>query len=536
MRGPHDTQGKGGYHRGVRLGAIDVGSNSLHMLIADVSPDGRVQIVDRVKEMVRLGRNTFTSGRLTPEAMQLAVRTVKTFARVARARRVERLCAVGTSAVREARNGTAFVRRLRRETGIAVRVISGPEEARLIFRAARHAFGLEGGPHLLLDVGGGSVELVLVRDGRALWMRSLPLGAARLTERFLADDPPRPGQVRQLEKYLRRELGELLSRVRHAGAVRAIGTSGTVNTLVAMARAARGEDGTRLHGASARAAEVARLRKRILGAGPARRTDLPGMDAKRVDLMPAAAVLVDVVLAQSRIGELVACTWALREGLLLDLARLRTSPGSAAGVRRRSVDALAERFAGANAHGRQVARLALALFDATATELALPVAARELLEYAALLHDIGHAIDHGRHHHHSYYLIRNGELLGFEPAEIEMLALVARGHRKQVPKAGDPDLQALSASQRRTVRVLAALLRVADGLDRTQFGVVEMVHMLRKSGRLVITVEPGGDKAELELWAAQRRVDLLARLLHRPVLLRRGPPAASQAAGAAARA
>ena len=175
--------------RGVRLAAIDVGSNSVHMVVADVSADGRIEVVDRVKEMVRLGRQTFMTGRLPPAAMDLAVQAVKTFSRLARARRVERVRAVATSAVREARNGAVFVRRLRRETGLPVRVISGPEEARLIFRAAQHALGLEGGPHLLVDVGGGSVELVLVQDGRPRWLRAFRLGRRSLPSVHDRDPP-----------------------------------------------------------------------------------------------------------------------------------------------------------------------------------------------------------------------------------------------------------------------------------------------------------------------------------------------------------
>src|SRR5436309_3062941 len=384
----------------VRLAAIDVGSNSVHLVVADVSADGRVEVVDRVKEMVRLGRRTFTTGRLPRAAMDLAVGAVKTFARLARARRVVRVRAVATSAVREARNGLTFVRRLRRETGLPVKVITGAEEARLIFRAAQHALGLHGGPHLLLDLGGGSVELVLVHEGKPVWLRSLALGAARLSERFLGGDPPTPRQVQRLERHLAHEMGDLLMAARHAGLVRAIGTSGTVNTLVAMARAARGDDVGRLHGASATAAELARLRRRLLALPASKRAELPGMDSKRVDLMPAAAVLVDFVVARAGAPELVACGWALREGVLLDLAgssraRLPTPDGQ----RRRSVEALGARFAGTNGHGQQVARLALALFDATAPALGLPAASRELLEYAALLHDIGHAIDHDRHQH-----------------------------------------------------------------------------------------------------------------------------------------
>src|SRR5947208_12783894 len=363
----------------VRLAAIDVGSNSVHVVVADVSADGRVEVVDRVKEMVGLGRGRFTTGRLPPAAMDLAVGAVKTFARLAHARRVVRMRAVATSAVREARNGMAFVRRLRRETGLPVKVITGAEEARLIFRAAQHALGLRGGPHLLLDVGGGSVELVLVQQGRPLWLRSLPLGAARLVERFLTSDPPTKRQIQRLEKHLARELGSLLTSARHAGVARVIGTSGTVNTLVAMAAAARGQDLPRLHGARATAREVARMRRSLLALSAGRRAELPGMDAKRVDLMPAAAVLADFVLARTGAAELMACAWALREGVLLDLAGVRRDPvAGAERDRRRAVEALAGRFAGANPHGRHVARLALALFDGTAAARRADLLARLL--------------------------------------------------------------------------------------------------------------------------------------------------------------
>ena len=504
----------------MRLAAIDVGSNSVHMVIADVNADGHVQVVDRVKEMVRLGRRSFMTGRLAPQAMDLAAHALGTFARLARVRGVKRLRAVATSAVREARNGGAFVQRLRRETGVAVRVISGPEEARLIFRAARHALGLEGGPHLLVDVGGGSVELVLVQDGRPLWMRSVPLGVARLTERFLEDDPPTRGQVRRLERHIEKAIGSLLSRARHAGVVRAVGTSGTINTLVGMARARRGEDPARLHGATATTVEIERLRRRILAASAGQRAELPGMDTKRVDLMPAAAVLVETILRRAGASELIACTWALREGLLLDLVRRRELRRAWRDARRRSIEALAAKFAGENGHGQQVARIALALFDASAGALRLRGSSRELLEYAALLHDVGHAIDHDRHHRHTYYLIRNAELLGFEPGEVEMIAYLARAHRKQSPKLGDPELRTLRATHRRQLRGLAAILRLADGLDRTHFRAVRGLAAELDDERLLVRIDGAGGDVDLELWAGERRADLLSRLLGRPVVIR----------------
>lgn len=504
----------------MRLAAIDVGSNSVHMIVADVSREGHLEVVDRIKEMVRLGRRSFTTGRLTPESMDLAVRALVNFKRLAKVRHVGRLRAVATSAVREARNRASFIERIRRETGIKVEVVSGLDEARLIFQAARHALGLDGGPHLLVDVGGGSVELVLVRDGRPLWMRSVKLGAARLSEQFLTDDPPSRAQLNRLVKHIDDAIGSILRKAKRAGVVRAIGTSGTINTLVAMARAARGEELGRLHGALASAGEISDLARDLTEANSALRVELPGMDTKRVDLMPAAAVLVNFILKKSGAPQLAACTWALREGVLLGLAHQADSR-SASDARRRSVNALTARFAGTNEHGRKVADLALKLFDATAPVLGLSKGSRELLEFAALLHDIGHAIDHDRHNRHSYYLIKNAELFGFDIDEIEVIAQAARGHRKQAPKLDSPDLRAVSPSKRRTIRGLAAILRVADALDRSHFGVVRNIEVKYLPGRIIVGVDSKREKADLELWTCERRTDLLSRLLDRQVILQR---------------
>ncbi|HVN63161.1 MAG TPA: HD domain-containing protein, partial [Candidatus Binataceae bacterium] len=316
-----------------------------------------------------------------------------------------------------------------------------------------------------------------------------------------------------------RQIGPLMRKVRRTGVVRAIGTSGTINTLVAMARAERGEELGRLHGASAGAGEISDLARDLVEANAALRSDLPGMDAKRSDLMPAAAVLVNYILKKSGAPELVACTWALREGVLLSLAH-STGSHSAADARRRSVNALSARFAGANEHGKQVAKLALKLFDATAPVMGLPKSSRELLEFAALLHDIGHAIDHDRHNRHSYYLIKNAELFGFDPAEIEIIAQAARGHRKQAPKLDSPELKALSPGKRRVVRGLAAILRIADGLDRSHFGVVKNIDVSYSPGRAIIGIDSKREHAALELWTGERRSDLLSRLLDRHVVLR----------------
>ena len=501
----------------MRLAAIDVGSNSVHLLIADVSPEGHLEVIDRVKEMVRLGRRSFTTGLLSQEAMDLAVRVLAHFQSVVEVRRVDRVRAVATSAVREADNKNQFIARIKRETGVNVEVISGYEEAQLIYRAAQYALGLEGGPHLLVDLGGGSLELVLVQDRRPIWMKSAKLGAARMTERFLLDDPPTSAQCKRLETHFEKEIGEQMQAARRAGVVRAICTSGTINTLIAMARAARGEELGMLHGSIASATEIARLCRKAVGASAAMRMALPGIDAKRVDQIPASAMLADFVLRRSGAKEMVACTWALREGMLLELAEATNR--SALEIRRGSVNTLATRFAQHNLHGRQVAKLALKLFDATAFTLDLPESSRELLEYAALLHDIGHAIDHDRHNRHSYYLVKNADLLGFEPVEIEMIALALRAHRKQSAQLDSPEWQALSAGKRRIARGMAAILRVADALDRSHRSVVKTVAVVYSPGRAQIEIGSGRAKADLELWTCERRIDLLTKLMDRRVIL-----------------
>jgi exopolyphosphatase / guanosine-5'-triphosphate,3'-diphosphate pyrophosphatase len=501
----------------MRLAAIDVGSNSVHLLIADVSPEGRLDVVDRVKEMVRLGRRSFTTGLLTEEAMGMTARVLAHFRRLVELRNVEQVRAVATSAVREARNRSEFIARINREAGLELEVISGHEEAHLIYRAAQHALGLENGPQLLLDVGGGSAELVLVKNRRPIWMKSAKLGAARLMERFLVDDPPTAAQRNRLEAHFEIEIGEQMRHVRRAGVIRAIGTSGTINTIVAMARAARAEELGALHGATATAGEVARLCRKIAKANSITRMALPGIDPKRADQMPAAAMLADFVLRHTGAKEIAACTWALREGLLLELAQATNR--NAGEIRRGSVNALASRFEQSNPHGRQVAKLALKLFDDTAGALELPESSRELLEYAALLHDIGHAIDHDRHNRHSYYLVKSSYLLGFEPAEIEMMALAIRAHRKQAAQLDSPEWQGLSTARRRIARAMAGILRVADALDRSHRGVVKSVEVVYAPGCAQIEVGSGRENADLELWSCERRADLLAKLLDRRVIL-----------------
>jgi exopolyphosphatase / guanosine-5'-triphosphate,3'-diphosphate pyrophosphatase len=288
-----------------------------------------------------------------------------------------------------------------------------------------------------------------------------------------------------------------------------------------MARVARDGEQDRLHGLSIPATDVTWLRNRLLKLSADERAELPGADPKRADLMPAAAVLADFVLEHAGAPELVACTWALREGILLSMVNAGARGRGSIEARRRSVTALARRFGALNGHGPQVARLATKIFDAAAPVLKVGPQARELLEHAALLHDIGRVIDHDRHNRHTYYLVKNAELLGFDPLEIEIIAQAARGHRKPSARLDSPEFRALNPAKRHLVRSIAAVLRLADALDRSHFSVVKDINIRRSPERFSITVDAAGGQADLELWTCERRSDLLSRLLSRQVTVRR---------------
>jgi exopolyphosphatase/guanosine-5'-triphosphate,3'-diphosphate pyrophosphatase len=501
----------------MKIAAIDIGSNSIHMVVARIDADGHFTILDRAKEMVRLGKGTLTTRALSREAIQTGLQTLATFKRLAESVQVDRLLAVATSAVREAKNGGEFIKQIGRGLGIHVDVITGREEARLIHLAVSNALDIATESVLLADIGGGSVEFVLAERGTVKVQDSLKLGVLRLAERFFTGDRPRREEVEALEDYLGRQLSSLCKRARALEPQRLIGTSGTILNLVAVAtRLGDSASPERLNARILRYKDVARLRQMLVRSDREERQQLEGLDRRRAETIVPGAILVDYLMRTLEIPELTACEWALREGVILDFVRRHREEiaerDEIPDLRRRSVLHLARRLNFDEAHSTQVARLALALFDQTADRHRLGAREREWLEFAALLHDVGHHIAHARHHRHSYYLIRNGELMGFEPKEIELVAALARYHRKGGPKADDEEMQALPGALRPTVAPLAALLRVAEGLDRSHFGVVRDLEVAGKGKDITVRVRTGGHDAELELWAARRKADLFAEV------------------------
>jgi exopolyphosphatase/guanosine-5'-triphosphate,3'-diphosphate pyrophosphatase len=502
-----------------RLAAIDVGSNSLHMVVAQADADGSLTTLWRMKEMVGLGRISFPSRRLSFEAMERATATLRRFAQAARARGAEKVLAVATSAVREAENGGDFLRRTRRELGIAVKVVSAKDEARLIYLGVRHAIDLGNKPHFILDIGGGSVEFIVADNSKPLFLESRKLGAARMTAQFVSTDPISPADLKALAAHYDKELTPICEAVLALKPVAAIGTSGTMENLAAMCAALEKKDVV----ATIERDALSRLLTKLIESRAKDRATMTGLDDQRKDQIIAGAMLVSELMRRLNLNEIRLCKSALREGILMDYLsrhlpdlRIRREVPD---PRRRSVLDLARRCDWHQAHSEQVAKLCLELLDCTKSLHHLTGPDRELIEYGAMLHDIGWHIARERHHKHSMYLIENGNLLGFSRSEISVIANIARYHRKSEPGVKHKSFKKLSPHERKVVRVGAALLRIADGLDRSHSAVITGLSCQITAKRVEVSLKARGD-AELELWGARSKRAMFANVLKRGLRLK----------------
>lgn len=510
----------------MRLAAIDIGTNSVHMIVVRVRPDFSFEVVDREKEMVRLGAGGLDGKKLTQESMTAALQALSKFQRLATSHQVDEILAVATSATREAENGGAFLKAIERKTGIRARLITGTEEARLIHLAA--VYGVDTPkPAVVIDIGGGSVEITRGSGREIEFARSFKMGVIRLTERYIDSDPISSRDERKMVEFISAQADRYLETIVEAGYDRVIGTSGTILSLGAVAAAIeRGAVPTEIRNLRVPAKSLRKLRKSAIDMDLEERMHLPGLDPRRADLMVAGAILLDTILRRLGAEEITLCDLALREGVLLDyihghrkhITRIDRYPD----VRRRSVIELAERCSWEAEHSRQVAALALTMFDLTRRIHGLGDREREWLEYAGFLHDIGNHISYEKHHRHSYYLIKNGDLRGFEPDEIDIIALVTRYHRRATPKDHHPGQQDLNKRQRRAVEVLSAFLRLAETLDRSRHGVIRGLEMRERLGELRLKVQAAGD-AELEVWAAHKQAKALEDALDRKIRIEKVP-------------
>jgi exopolyphosphatase/guanosine-5'-triphosphate,3'-diphosphate pyrophosphatase len=499
-----------------RIAAIDVGSNSVRLLVAEYDPASGLTVIDELKDQPRLARGLAATGCLDDAAMARALETLRRMRDVCQRRGVRRIAAVATAAVREAENGPWFVRRVRQELDIPLRIIDPETEAALSYRSVAHHFPLAGERALVADIGGGSLELIGAVDGLVELTLSLPLGAVRLTELYLPAERPAYKEVAALRPLVRRQLKRDLPWREWAGAT-VIGSGGTFTTLGRVVQARRGlSPADPVHGVEVTAAEVEQLIDWLASRSTEQRRQVPGLNPARADIILAGLAVTAELLDWIRGRSLTVSAFGLREGLLLEMA------GAEEPVVRdplRLFREFAARCQSDIRHVEHVRELALQLFDQLGEELGCAPEERLLLEAAGLLHDVGQLVSYRKHHKHSYQLITHAERLGLAPRERELVAIISRYHRRSGPRRKHPELAALSAADQAIVRRLSGLLRVADGLDRGHSASVKsvQVELAPEALRLRLTPEERGGDLGLECWGGSRKADVLSKLLRRDV-------------------
>jgi exopolyphosphatase/guanosine-5'-triphosphate,3'-diphosphate pyrophosphatase len=503
-----------------RLAAIDIGTNSIHLVVADVDPrSGKFNVLDREKEIARLGSGSSDMKYLSESAMNRGIETIKRFKTIADAAGAP-IRALATSAVREALNQKEFIRRVQKETGIRIEIASGVEEARLIYLGALQALPIFHKNILLVDIGGGSSEFLVGKERRILYANSLKIGALRLTQRFFSSDDIDSKAVNECRRYVAGMINPVVREVKKHDCEVFVGTSGTILNIANMIRAMRDDEDTQANNFTFSQKELRKVAGEVIEAKDSRqRSGIRGLDPARVDIIVAGVIILDEILRALKIKRMVISEYALREGIILDTfekKRNRRNLHHLHDIRYQSVLHLAQNLHYERKHSHHVSKLALALFDQTKRLHELGDTEREFLEAASILHEIGLFVSHAQHHRHSYYLIKNAELMGFTENEKEIIANIARYHRKSHPKFKHENFDSLNANDQEIVRRLASLLRIADGLDRSHSLLVKGVKCRTRGKRLVCELKPAQHaKLDLELWGADRKKELFEEVFDR---------------------
>lgn len=499
---------------GKRLAAIDVGSNSVRLLVAEVSADGSYRVLDDEKQTTRLARGLAKTGRLDEQAMAQSIEALGRMKTIAQGYGAERLEIIATSAVREASNRAEFLRLIRQQLQLEVEVISAVEEGQLSFSSVARHFDLRNTNAVAVDLGGGSAELVLVANGVVDGIYSLPLGAVRLTDSFLRTDPCTPEEFARLKRHVRRSLQPVLNRLDFVPHVM-VGAGGTFLALANISMRRRGQVYSNVGGYELNRAEVRHILDHLKDLPLRLRRNVVGLHADRADIIVAGLAVIERLMKSFHVNRLLIHDQGVRDGLLLRMAgralRLKAVPTDDGTDPMEGVRQFAAACAAEPKHAEQVARLALALFDQLRSPLELAPADRPILEAAALLHEVGNLINYEKHHQHSYHLIMHGNLRSLSPQQRELVANVARYHRRSGPKEKHENFARLGPEDRQTVRKLSALLRVADGLDRTHMQRIEGLHCTLRPGRITVTVQ-APELPEVDLWGARQKGKLYEKV------------------------
>ncbi len=496
-----------------RLAAIDIGTNTIRLIIVEVDDDGTYRVLDEEREPARLGHGLYDTGKLGEEPIERALIALGRMKAIAEGKNASEIRAIATAAVREASNGRSFRRRVQREHGLRIKVISSRKEARLAFLSMTRQFSLDGRPVAMVDIGGGSVELVLAAGTAIEQIYSLPLGAVRLTERYVKSDPISDKHWKKLQKAIDREIKKHVGKPPFK-AQTMVGSGGTFSTLAAIIKNQReGKEGS-VQGYTLTRGEVDALVDRLREMNLEARQRIPGLNPDRADIIVAGAAAVARLAKRLCCKEIRVNEGGVREGLLLSIIAERRNGGAPS--RRQVADRMdwvrlfARKCHSNEGHGEHVAKLATQIFDGLQEAYDLPEEGREILQAGALLHDIGYLISHARHHKHSYHLIMHGDLPAFSAREVELIANVARYHRRAYPKKKHTNLARLRKRDRRLVRFLSGILRVADGLDRTHAQAVSSVTPELEDERIRLIVEAEAPP-QVELWDADRKAGLFEK-------------------------
>lgn len=519
------------------LAALDIGTNSIRLEVVRVGEGHRLHTLTQQRESVRLGEDEFATSRMTPAAIERGALVCARFADVARGFGAEEILAFATSAVREAENQQEFIERVREEAHLDVRVISGPEEARLIYLGVVSGTDLGDRRALFIDIGGGSTELILGDAQTHFLLDSLKLGSIRLANRFLRDErgPLSADRFQKMISYVRGVASHTTRRFGDYGFDVVYGSAGTITNLAEVTARRLGETPTSLRNYVVRIGDLRETVEMLRRLPLEERRKVPGLDPDRADIILAGAAVLLTILEDVRADSLTISDRGMRHGILLDaLMReetIRTTYESVP-VRLRSILQLARTCNFEEEHARHVARLALTLFDQLRRLGFHPYGPREreLLEYAALVHDIGCFLSHTNHQRHAYYLVRHSDLLGFNDTEIDIIANVAYYHRKAIPKKKHENLRALTRQGRKLVTVLSAILRVAEGLDRSHLALVQEIRLMpaHHPDRLILTLVSEAD-CQLEIWGVQTNRDLFEIVFGLPLVVNVEAPRALDA-------
>ena len=502
----------------MKLAAIDIGSNSIKLVVVDAAASDSFAVLAREKETVRLGQETLRRKRLSDAAIARVVDCVRRFRSIAEARGAERVVAIATASVREAYNAPAFVMEVEGQTGVRVEILSGIEEARLIGLAAAQGCAAPRSSLINIDIGGGSTEISLMRDALPTALFSVKLGAVRLSEQFVASDPVKPKELRALRVEIQSALERPARELRGACWQGATGTSGTILAIGAALRQRLLQDtdpntqSAQPPAAGIVLSRLVRFNERMAGMKVEARRNVNGISAQRAEIIVAGGQILEGAMRALGLNFLRTCDWALREGVIIDSLRSLEAESQppvpdVVDQRLRGVHAVGRRFGYEEAHSHQVAKFAEKIFDCLVETENFTRHERTLLSAAALLHDVGYHIAHESHHKHTLYLIKNSELTGFSQSERNVIANIARYHCGAPPKTAHPDYVSLGEPDQKTVIRLGAILRLADALDRSHDCRVEDIECTRDGQRLHLQLL-SSLPCEKEVVAAEQKSDL----------------------------